>query len=73
MITESIKCDACHKELIEDTPYPATWALRLYVNNVNRNTSGISYAVICDPPIAKPVDFCNFKCLINWLRERGEL
>lgn len=66
MITKSITCDNCGKELITDTPYPHKFALELRVIDTNRNTSGMRYAVAMLPPFDGNKHFCSKKCLGEW-------
>jgi len=71
--TESIRCDGCEKELIQDTGYPAVYALQLSAIDVNRSTSSFQYSVICHPPIKKSHHFCNFICLHEWAGKTHEV
>jgi hypothetical protein len=63
MITQSITCDTCSKELITDTPYPHNFNFELRVIDTNRNTSGIQFAVHMSPPFDGVKHFCSKKCL----------
>ncbi len=64
--TRSITCDSCDKELIADSSYPHEWAIELSAKDLGTNTSGITYACICDPPIDRKHHFCGLKCLAQW-------
>lgn len=66
MITQSIICDTCGKELITNTPYPHNYNLELRVIDTNRNTSGMQYAVYMKPPFDGLKHFCSKKCLGEW-------
>lgn len=63
---ESIKCDNCDKELIEDTMYPAMYKLELRVIDTNRNSSSCTYCVSTFPPFEGTKHFCDKKCLSEW-------
>ena len=63
---QSITCDMCEKELIIDSSYPHSWALKLAPADYGTNTTGMQYAVMCHPAIDREHHFCGLKCLANW-------
>jgi len=67
MIVESIICDGCGKELIEDSPYPHSFKLELRVIDTQRSTSDIKYCVAQFPPFEGVRNFCNSECLVKWI------
>jgi len=67
--TQSILCDHCENELIQDTSYPARYGLVLSARNYGVNTSNFEYAVMVHPEIEKPHHFCNLTCLTSWVGE----
>ena len=72
IVTESIICDGCGKELIEDSAYPHAFKLELRVIDTQRNTSGMQYCVAQFPPFDGVRNFCDKKCLAKWLEKDGE-
>ena len=67
---KSIICDSCEVELLEDTPYPAKYAIELSNINVNTNSSGISYSVVVRPLLEDTLHFCGFACLKEWMEKK---
>lgn len=68
MRKQSLICDNCGTELVEDTQYPAKFSLELTAINTGYNTSDITYAVIVKPPFREAKHFCNIQCITEWLK-----
>lgn len=68
---ESILCDACQAELIEDSSYPAKYSLELKAINTGINSTGVQYAVAMYPPIKETLHFCGLSCLSQWVKKGG--
>lgn len=63
-------CDNCAGTLTEFSSYPAKFALKLEVIDVNKNDTGMCYAVAMHPPFKGVKHFCNSKCLSEWLGKK---
>lgn len=60
---ESIVCDACGEELIEDSMYPHKFVLELSVIDTIRNSGGAQYCLAMYPPFEGKRHFCDGVCL----------
>lgn len=67
MKINSILCDHCEKELIEDTPYPHKFIIEVKCIDVKVNTTGMEYMAMF-PPIAGTLHFCDKQCLRDYLK-----
>lgn len=68
MKINSILCDHCKKELIEDTSYPHKFIIEVKCIDVKVNTTGMEYCVAMFPPIDKALHFCGKQCLRDYLK-----
>ena len=64
----SITCDNCKTELVVDSPYPHNYGLHLSAKDYGINTSGMTYALSMRPEINPSKNFCNLKCLAEWVK-----
>ena len=68
--TRSITCDSCGEELLVDTPYEHDWGIFVAAMDFGTNSGGMTYDVICDPPISRRHHFCGLVCLSKWVQEK---
>ena len=64
---ESILCDNCKTELIEESAYPHKFVLQLSVIDAIRHRDTTQYAIAMLPPFKNDKHFCNKECLLSWL------
>lgn len=65
ILSRSVICDFCSKQLIQNSSYPAVYSLELRPINTNINNTGIAYAVRVKQP--DTLHFCNKTCLAKWV------
>lgn len=63
-------CDACGKDCITYSSYPAKYSFELKSINTNINNTGATFAVVTTPAIPDAVHFCTTKCLLTWVNNR---
>jgi len=68
--TISIKCDSCKEELVEESKYPASFALKLETIDVGTNSSGVVFAITVIPPLEREHHFCGLGCLKKWVSNK---
>jgi hypothetical protein len=64
ILSRSVICDFCSKQLIQNSSYPAVYSLELRPINTNINNTGMTYAVHVKQP--DTLHFCNKTCLAKW-------
>jgi len=65
ILSRSVICDFCSKQLIQNSSYPAVYSLELRPINTNINNTGMTYAVLVKQP--DTLHFCNKTCLAKWV------
>lgn len=60
-----ITCDNCGSDISDAGPMPS-FRLCLKPERI-KNSGGIMYAVLSDPPISRDHHFCGLRCLHVWL------
>ena len=59
----TIECDHCFRGLSMESTMPAKYVFEVKCINVNKNTSGITFAFCVTPPIKDALHFCEHLCI----------
>lgn len=68
MHINKINCDNCQQDIDPEAHVPTN---HLQLRNISTaNTSNVVYAVMVYPHIDRFMDFCNVKCLKEWVNKK---
>ena len=70
-VETTITCDGCGSDISpQDSSYPHQYILRLTVDDIGRNSSGLVYGIAMYPPLSKDAHFCAEQCVLKWAQDQ---